>query len=80
MRTRLDTDLETIQRQAQLRRIGRDLHEQASAISNQTVAAIAAVVTRLVGGTEYGAFIGEGFEAAMVLEATTRHLTRLSDH
>ena len=47
MRTRLDTDLETIQRTAQLRRIGRDLHDQAVAISSETVDAMAAVVTRL---------------------------------
>lgn len=38
MRTRLAFDLDDIQRQAELRRLGRDLHEQAAAISSDTVA------------------------------------------
>ncbi len=46
VRTRLDTDLETIRREAQLRRIGRDLHDQAADISPETVDAMAAVLMK----------------------------------
>lgn len=74
MRTRLDTDLETIQREAQLRRIGRDLHDLASAISGETADAVAAVVTRLATATEYGKLVEEGFADAFISGAATRHL------
>lgn len=74
MRTRLDTDLETIQREAQLRRIGRDLHDLASAISGETADAVAAVVTRLATATEYGDLAEEGFAYAFISGAATRHL------
>jgi hypothetical protein len=47
MRSRIDFDLENVQRAAQLRRLGRDLHDQAAAISVDTVEATAAVVSRL---------------------------------
>lgn len=76
MRTRLDTDLDQIQREAQLRRIGRDLHDQASAISPQTVDAVAAVVGRLAAATDYGDVVDEGFGQAMKTDASVRHLKR----
>ena len=74
MRTRIDFDLEDIQRAAQLRRIGRDLYDQASAISPSTVEAMAAVAARLAGTTDYGRLLAEGFGEAMVSEAVVRHL------
>lgn len=76
MRTRLDTDLDTIQREAQLRRIGRDLHDQAAAISSETVDAMAAVVTRLASSTDYGQLIDEGYGEAMKASALVRHIAR----
>lgn len=79
MRTPTRHDLETIQREAQLRRIGRDLHDQAAAISGDTVDAMAAVVTRLASMTDYGKLVEEGFEEAIVSEAATRHLSRSID-
>jgi hypothetical protein len=60
MRTRLDTDLEQIQREAQLRPIGRDLHERAASISPETVDALAAVVAKLAMTTDYGELVDEG--------------------
>ncbi len=75
-RTRLDIDLESIQREAQLRRIGRDLHDQAAAISAETVDALAAVVDRLAATTEYGRMVQQGLAEAAVAEASTRHLLR----
>lgn len=75
MRTRLDTDLETIQREAQLRRLGRDLHDLASAISGETADAVAAVVTRLAtAATEFGKLVEEGFADAFISGAATHHL------
>lgn len=76
MRTRLDTDLEAIQREAQLRRIGRDLHDQAAEISVVTVDAMAAVVARLATATDYGELIDEGFGQAMKAAASVRHVRR----
>lgn len=76
MRTRLDNDLETIQREAQLRRIGRDLHDQAATISPETVDAMAAVMANLASRTEYGQLVDEGFGQAMKTEASIRHITR----
>jgi hypothetical protein len=76
MKTRLDTELETIQREAQLRRIGRDLHDQAAAISPETVDAMAAVVTKLAIATEYGDFVDGGFGEAMKANASVRHIAR----
>lgn len=48
MRTRLGTELESIQREAQLRRIGRDFHDQPAAISAETVDAVATVLIGLM--------------------------------
>ena len=75
MRSRIDFDLEDVQRAARLRRLGRDLHDQARVISLETVEATAAVVSRLAAATDYGTLIAEGFGEAMVGEATVRHLT-----
>lgn len=69
MRTRLESDLATIQRESQLRRIGHDLHEQASAVSNSTVDALATVLVRLPGSSDYGRHIEAGFEEAMIAES-----------
>lgn len=76
MRTRTDFDLEDVQRAAQLRRLGRDLHDQAAAISVETVDAMAAVVNRLAMATDYGDLVDEGFGEAMKAEASVRHITR----
>lgn len=70
MRTRLHTDLESIQPEAQQHRVGKDLHDQAAAISDETVDAVAAVVSRL----DYGQLMCEGFSAAMISDAATAHL------
>jgi len=78
MRTRLDTDLETVQREAQLRRIGRDLHNQAAAISSETIDAMAAVVSRLASATDYGELVSEGFGGAILTDAENRHLSKQS--
>ena len=75
MRTRIDFDLEDIQRAAQLRRLGRDLHDQAAAISNAHVEAVAVVVSRLDAATEYGELVAEGFGEALVAEEVVQHLT-----
>ena len=77
MRTPIDINLEEIQRVGQLRRIGRDLHDQARAISPDTAKAVAAVVTRLASTTEYGEVVQEGFGAAMTTHAATEHLSDL---
>lgn len=79
MRTRLDTDLETIQRESQLRRIGYDLHDQASTVSSSIVDALAAVMMRLSSCSDYGRHIERGVEEAMSAEATSRHLIKMSD-
>ena len=73
MRTRIDFDLEDVQRAAQLRRLGRDLHDQAAAISAETVEAMAAVVSRLSASTDYGELVGEGFSEAMMSDAAVNH-------
>jgi hypothetical protein len=74
MRTRTDFDLEDVQRAAQLRRLGRDLHDEAAAISVETVQAMAAVVSRLTATTDYGELVEKGFGEAMVSHAATTHL------
>lgn len=74
MRTRTEVDLETIQRQAQLCRIGRDLQACAAAISQETVDAMAAVVSRLAVSTGYGKLVEEGFGEGMMSDAAVRHL------
>jgi hypothetical protein len=76
LRTRLDTELDQIQREAQLRRIGRDLHDQAASISPETVDAVAAVLMKLEVATDYGELVDEGFGQAMRAEASVRHIRR----
>lgn len=76
MRTHLDTDLEQIQREAQLRRIGRDLHDQAAQISPETVDGVTAVLLKLAVATDYGELVDEGFGQAMRAEASVRHIRR----
>ena len=75
MRTRIDFDLENVQREVQLRRLGRDLHDQALAISVETVEAIAAVVSRLAATSDYGELVSEGFGEAIMTGAAVSHLT-----
>lgn len=75
MHSHLAFDLEDIQRQAQLRRLRRDLHEQAAATSPETLDAMAAVVARLATATDYGELMQDGFAEAMVTDAETRHLS-----
>ena len=77
MRSRIDFDLENVQRAAQLRRLGRDLHDQAAAISVDTVEYVAAVVSRLAASTDYGDLVGEGFEEAMMSDAAVNHLSSI---
>ena len=75
--SRIDFDLEDAQRAAQLRRLGRDLHDQAAAISGETVEATAAVVSRLAASTDYGELVGEGFSEAMMSDAAINHLSSI---
>ena len=77
MRSRIDFDLEDVQRAAQLRRLGRDLHDQAAAISAETVEATAAVVSRLAASTDYGELVAEGFGETMMSEAAVNHLSNI---
>ena len=77
MRTRIDFDLEDVQRAGQLRRLGRDLHDQAAAISEKTVQAMAAVVSRLAATTDYGDLVSEGFGEAMASYAAIQLLADL---
>lgn len=44
------------------------------AISNRTVEAAAAVVSRFADRSDYGSLVEEGFGEAMVIEAAVRHL------
>ena len=77
MRTRIDFDLENVQRAAQLRRLGRDLHDQAAAISVDTVESVAAVVSRLAASADYGELVAEGFSEAMMSDAAVNHLSSM---
>ena len=77
MRTRIDFDLENVQRAAQLRRLGRDLHDQAAAISTETTEAMSAVVSRIATNTDYGQLVAEGFSEAMMTEAAVRHISTI---
>ena len=74
MRTRIDFDLEDVQRAAQLRRLGRDLHDHAAAISTETTEAMSAVVSRIATSTDYGELVAEGFSEAMMTDAAVRHI------
>lgn len=75
MRTRTYFDLEGIQREAQARRLGRDLYIQAAAISQETVEALSAVLSRLAATTVYGQLAAEGFSEAMLSDAAVRHIS-----
>ena len=75
--SRIDFDLEDVQRAAQLRRLGRDLHDQAAAISVATVESVAAMVSRLAASTDYGELVSEGFGEAMMSDAAVNHLSAL---
>ena len=77
MRSRIDFDLENVQRAAQLRRLGRDLHDQAAAISTETTEAISAVVSRIATNTDYGQLVAEGFSEAMMTEAAVQHISTI---
>ena len=77
MRSRIDFDLEDVQRAAQLRRLGRDLHGQAAAISVDTVESVAAVISRLAASTDYGELVAEGFSEAMMSDAAVNHLSNI---
>ena len=77
MRSRIDFDLEDVQRAAQLRRLGRDLHDQAAAISTETTEAMSAVVSRIATSTDYGELVAEGFSEAMMTDSAVRHITTI---
>ena len=77
MRSRIDFDLEDVQRAAQLRRLGRDLHDQAAAISTETAEAMSAVVSRIATNTDYGRLVADGFSEAMMTEAAVRHIATI---
>ena len=77
MRTRIDFDLEDVQRAAQLRRIGRDLHDQAAAISTETTDAMSAVVSRMAANTNYGQLVAEGFSEALMTDTAVRHISTI---
>jgi hypothetical protein len=46
------------------------------AISNRTVEAAAAVVSRFADRSDYGSLVEEGFGEAMVVEPAVRHLSQ----
>ena len=77
MRSQIDFDLEDVQRAAQLRRLGRDLHDQAAAISVDTVESVAAVISRLDASTDYGELVSEGFGEAMMTDVAVRHIASI---
>ena len=73
MRTPI-SDLDTLQREAQARRIGADLYREASAISPKTVEAVSAAVSRMSTNAEHGHLVAEGFSEAMMSDAAVNHL------
>ena len=75
MRSRIDFDLEDVQRAAQLRRLGRDLHDQSAAISIETMEAMSAVVSRIATSTDYGQLVAEGFSEALMTDVAVRHIS-----
>ena len=77
MRSRIEFDLENVQRAAQLRRLGRDLHDQAATISTETAEVMSAVVSRIATNTDYGPLVAEGFSEAMITEAAVRHIATI---
>lgn len=74
MRTKLDSALDGIHLSPPLRRIGRDLHDQSSAISSATSDAMAAGVATLAFITDYGDLIESGFKEALMASSAVRHL------
>ena len=50
-------------------------HDQAAAISAETVEATAAVVSRIATNTDYEELVAEGFSEAMVTDAAVKHLS-----
>jgi hypothetical protein len=69
-------ELDLVLREALARRIGADLYREALAISDRTVEAVAAVVSRMGDRSEYGSLVAEGFGEAMVAESAGNYLAR----
>ena len=67
-------ELDLVLREALARRSDADLYCEASAISNRTVEAVAAVVARMADRSDYGLLVAEGFGEAMVADAASNHL------
>lgn len=77
MRTPI-SDLDTLQRDSQARRIGADLYREAAAISPKTVEAVSAAVSSLSANADHGRLVAEGFGDAMVSDVAVRHLSSLT--
>ena len=73
------SDLDTLQRVAQARRIGADLYREAAAISSQTVEAVSAAVARMATNTADGEQVADGFSEAMMAAAAVNHLSTLRE-
>jgi hypothetical protein len=70
-------ELDLVLREALARRSGADLYCEAceaSAISNQTVEAVTAVVARMADRSDLGLLVVEGFGEAIVADAAPNHL------
>ncbi len=76
MRTSI-SDLDSLQRDSQARRIGADLYREAAAISPKTVEAVSAAVSRMSTSSEHGGLVAEGFSEAMMSDAAVKHLSNI---
>ena len=76
MRTTI-SDLDTLQRDSQARRIGADLYREAASISPKTVEAVSAAVSRMSTNSENGHLVAEGFSEAMMSDAAVNHLSSI---
>jgi hypothetical protein len=76
MRTPI-SDLDTLQRDSQARRIGADLYREAAAISPKTVEAVSAAVSRMSTNSEHGQLVAEGFSEAMMSDAAVTHISTI---
>ncbi len=72
MRTPI-SDLDTLQRDSQARRIGADLYREAAAISPKTVEAVSAVMSRLSAKDVQGELVAEGFARSMMADSAVAH-------
>ena len=76
MRTPI-SDLDTLQRDAQERRIGADLYTGCSNHLTTTVEAMSAAVSRVATRGIHGELVADGFGEAMMAEAAVKHLSSI---